>query len=102
MFDPDKHHRRSIRLQDYDYSQDGAYFVTICAFDHVCVFGEITDGIMRLNDAGVIVRAAWDDLPRHYPHVVLDAFVIMPNHVHGIIVIEGESIRADLRLSPTD
>ena len=91
-FDPDKHHRRSIRLKGYDYSQAGAYFVTICTKDRGCLFGEIIDGEMVLNPFGEVVQACWDDLPRHYPHVELDAFVIMPNHLHGIIIIRrGEA-----------
>ena len=86
-FDPDKHHRRSIRLKGYDYSQSGAYFFTLCTRDRECLFGKIVDGQMRPNLFGEIVQTCWDDLPRHYPHIELDAFVIMPNHVHGIIVI---------------
>jgi REP element-mobilizing transposase RayT len=86
-FDPQRHHRRSIRLKGYDYSQAGAYFVTICAQNRECLFGEIVDGEMRLNGQGEIVIACWDNLPCHFPHIELDAFVVMPNHVHGIIVI---------------
>ena len=86
-FDPDTHHRRSIRLKGYDYSQAGAYFFTICTRDRGCLFGEIVDGEMRLNSLGEIVQDCWDDLPRHYPQIELDAFVIMPNHVHGIVFI---------------
>jgi REP element-mobilizing transposase RayT len=88
-FNPDIHHRRSIRLRDYDYSQVGAYFVTICAWQRECLFGEIVDGEMRLNEMGRIICAVWNDLPNHYRHVELDEFVAMPNHVHGIIVIVG-------------
>lgn len=86
-YDPRKHHRRSIRLKAYDYTQPGAYFVTLCTHDRGLLFGEITDGVMRLNRMGLIVQKAWFDLPRHYPHVVLDVMVIMPNHVHGVIVL---------------
>ena len=86
-YDPAKHHRRSIRLKGYDYTQAGAYFVTICTQDRMCLFGEITEGKMRLNDAGEIVVWTWHDLPNHISNVQLDAFVVMPNHVHGIIVI---------------
>lgn len=86
-YDPAKHHRRSIRLKDYDYSQAGAYFVTICAQDRAHLFGTVVDGDMRLNDAGRVVEQCWRDIPVHFPQVELDAFVIMPNHVHGIVVI---------------
>ncbi|GAB4343335.1 MAG: hypothetical protein Kow0099_21640 [Candidatus Abyssubacteria bacterium] len=96
-YDPDKHHRRSVRLQGYDYSRAGAYFVTICAQNRECVFGKIVGRRMRLNDAGRIVQAAWNDLPNHYAGVELDAFVAMPNHVHGIVVIVG----AGLKPAPT-
>jgi len=86
-FDPQKHHRRSIRLKGYDYSSAGAYFVTIVAWQRECLFGEIVDGTMHLNRHGHIVRDAWFDLKNHYQHVELGEFVIMPNHVHGIIVL---------------
>lgn len=84
-FDPQKHHRRSIRLQGYDYSQAGAYFVTIVAWQREMLFGEIVNGEMKLNRNGRIVRDAWFDLKNHYRYVELGAFVIMPNHAHGII-----------------
>ncbi|MBF0219052.1 MAG: hypothetical protein HQL49_05925 [Gammaproteobacteria bacterium] len=86
---PPRRHRRSIRLQGYDYSQAGAYFVTICTHNRECLFGEIVDGEMRLNEAGNIARQCWDDIPIHFPQVDLDEFVVMPNHIHGIVVITG-------------
>jgi REP element-mobilizing transposase RayT len=86
-YDPEKHHRQSIRLKGYDYSQPGAYYMTICTEGRACVLGEVVDGRMVLSAAGEIVQADWDGLPEHYPHVRLDAFQIMPNHVHGIIVL---------------
>ena len=85
-FDPKIHHRRSIRLKGYDYSKAGAYFVTIVAWQRVMLFGEIVDGEMVLNGYGKIVLNTWTDLPNHYPHAELGSFVIMPNHVHGILV----------------
>jgi REP element-mobilizing transposase RayT len=88
IFNPARHRRRSIRLQGYDYSQIGAYFVTICAHHWVCLFGDIVDGEMRLSDAGRVVEATWEGLPSQYPGVALDVFVIMPNHFHGIMVID--------------
>jgi REP element-mobilizing transposase RayT len=86
-FDPAKHHRHSIRLQGYDYTRPGAYFVTTVTWQREPLLGEVVGGVMRLNAFGKIVQAAWLDLPRHYPHVQLDAFCILPNHVHGIIVL---------------
>jgi len=67
--DPDRHHRRSIRLRGYDYAQAGAYFVTICVHDRECLLGEVTDNAMSPSVAGRIVEATWDGLPRLYPHV---------------------------------
>ena len=86
-YDPQRHHRRSIRLKGYDYTQPGAYFITICTQGRECLFGEIIDGEMHLNEAGQIVVQTWQDLPNHISNVQLDAFVVMPNHVHGIIII---------------
>jgi len=86
-YDPSKHHRRSIRLNGYDYSQAGAYYVTIVVHHRECLFGEVVNGEMKLNRYGEIVEHAWFDLPRHYRHIALGAFIIMPNHAHGIIVI---------------
>jgi len=79
-------HRRSIRLQNYDYTQAGAYFVTICAHARDCLFGDVINGEMRLNEYGKTVEECWDDIARHFDDVELDSFTIMPNHVHGIIV----------------
>lgn len=85
------HNRRSIRLKDYDYRQNGAYFVTICSHERLCLFGSIGDGEMVLNDWGRITQTSWSEIPAHYPMVELDVFVVMPNHVHGIIVITGDN-----------
>ncbi len=84
-YDPDRHHRRSIRLKGYDYTQPGAYFVTLCAHERAHLFGAVVDGVLRLSEAGRIAEQCWRDIPAHFPHVALDAFVIMPNHVHGIL-----------------
>jgi REP element-mobilizing transposase RayT len=86
-YNPDKHHRQSIRLKGYDYTQPGAYGVTIVTKDRLCLLGEITNGEMVLSSYGIIAQRTWLDLPDHYPHIALDEFVIMPNHVHGIIVL---------------
>jgi REP element-mobilizing transposase RayT len=88
-YNPEIHHRRSIRLREYDYAQAGAYFVTICTHDRLCLFGEIVDGMMKLNQFGEIVSSCWEEIPRYFDNVELDAFVVMPNHVHGIVVITG-------------
>ncbi len=78
-------HRKSIRLKDYDYSQAGLYFITLCTFNRECLFGNISHGQMELNDAGIIADRYWMEIPKHFPRVILHEYVIMPNHVHGII-----------------
>jgi len=100
-YDPEKHHRRSIRLKDYDYSQAGAYFLTICTYNRECTLGDVVDGVIVLNDFGKIVESVWSDLPKHYSDVRLDAFIIMPNHVHSIIFIVGANVRAGFKPAPT-
>jgi putative transposase len=89
-FNPNEHHRRSIRLEEYDHSQQGAYFVTVCTRHRQCTFGEVIRDDVLLSDLGRIAQSTWEKLPEYYDHVELDAFVAMPNHVHGIIVLEGE------------
>ena len=86
-FDPNKHHRRSLRLKGYDYSQKGAYYVTIVAWRRECLFGEVVNGDVKLSSYGEIVQKWWDEIPRHFQNVETGAFIIMPNHVHGIIII---------------
>ena len=88
-YNPEEHHRRSLRLPNYDYTQSGAYFVTICTWNRECLLGEIVAGEMRLNEYGHIVVECWLAIPQHFPRVELDAFVVMPNHIHGIIMIAG-------------
>jgi len=92
-FNPDIHHRRSIRLREYDYSLVGAYFVTVCANGRECLFGDCADGDMRVNDAGRMVVDIWNSLPERFPNVALDEYMIMPNHFHGIIVLEDANER---------
>lgn len=94
--DPEQHHRRSIRLPGYDYAEPGACFVTICTKDRLCLFGEVVAGEMRLNAAGHIAHQCWSDIPNHFPHVQLDAFIVMPNHVHGILVIAHHAAPDDV------
>lgn len=103
---PSRHHRRSIRLQGYDYSRPGAYFVTICVQNRECLFGEIVNGQMRLNGIGKIASDSWELLGEQYDHVSLDEWVIMPNHMHGIIIItDGNAdpplCRGGSRTAPT-
>lgn len=91
----DEHHRRSIRLPEHDYSLAGWYFVTIVTQGHICLFGEVTAGEITLNDIGHLIERCWNEIPSHFPNVQLDAFVIMPNHIHGIIIIT-DSVGAGL------
>ncbi len=89
-----KYHRRSIRLKGYDYTQAGAYFVTICTQDHKCMFGEILDGEIHLDDVGQLIQSIWITLPERFPDVELDQYTIMPNHLHGIITLAGTGFTA--------
>ncbi len=89
-YDPQQHHRRSIRLQGWDYATPGAYSVTICTDGKVHLFGNIIEGKMIQSDTGRMVESMWLALPEHYPGVRLDAFVVMPNHVHGILLLSAE------------
>jgi REP element-mobilizing transposase RayT len=86
-YNPEIHHRRSIRLKDYDYTQQGAYFVTICTKAKQCIFGNIKEGKMQLNALGSIADRCWQEIPKHFSHTALDCFIIMPNHLHGILWI---------------
>jgi REP element-mobilizing transposase RayT len=98
-YSPERHHRRSIRLRGYDYTQTGGYFITIVAHERALLFGEIVNGAMRLNEYGQIVRDEWFRTAVVRPYVMLypDEFVVMPNHIHGIIWIVG----ATRRVAPT-
>lgn len=91
MFTP--HNRRSIRFKDYDYSQSGLYFVTICTKNRSLLFGDINDGKMELSEYGVYAEKCWKDIPLHFPNVILHKYVVMPNHIHGIIEIVGDNMR---------
>jgi REP element-mobilizing transposase RayT len=117
-FDPQKHHRRSIRLKGYDYTQPGAYFVTIVTQYRECRFGEIVGEEMRLNEAGQMIQTVWIELSTRFLNIQLDEFVVMPNHFHGILFIVepaqkmvnnptgavgmGRAARAGTRPAPTD
>jgi REP element-mobilizing transposase RayT len=96
-----KQDRRSIRLKGYDYSQAGVYFVTVCTRNRKCLFGEVVDGEMRLNNCGGMVADSWEWLMRQYDYVKLDEWMIMPNHMHGIIVISDDG-RGGSRTAPTE
>lgn len=84
-FNRDIHHRRSIRLENYDYAQPGMYFVTLCAQDRKCIFGQIIAGEIHLSPIGHCAVSEWQKLPDRFANTQLDAFVVMPNHVHLII-----------------
>ncbi|MCG2811283.1 MAG: hypothetical protein L6428_07475 [Candidatus Aminicenantes bacterium] len=86
-FNTEKYHRRSIRLKGYDYSRTGYYFVTICSRERECLFGEVGDSKIILNEMGVLAEKMWRELPDRFPAVLIDQFVVMPNHLHGIIRI---------------
>jgi REP element-mobilizing transposase RayT len=93
--------RKRLRLPGYDYSQPGYYFVTISSNRFKTLFGTIAGGKMRINEIGKIVLQAWQDLPNHYL-CHLDAFVLMPNHIHGIVIIDDTSaVRAGLKPART-
>ncbi|MGO9120658.1 MAG: hypothetical protein ACLQPD_23970 [Desulfomonilaceae bacterium] len=83
-----RHGRRSIRLKDYDYSQQGAYFVTICAYHRACLFGEIVNGQIIPNALGLMIQQWWSKLSGKFSSMEIDAHVVMPNHFHGIIMID--------------
>jgi putative transposase len=88
-YNPQMHNRRSIRLKGYDYSQPGLYFITICCQDKICRFGKIENGEMILNEFGKIAHDEWEKTPQIRPNVPLGEFVIMPNHIHGIIHLDN-------------
>ena len=86
------HLRRTLRLKGYDYSQSGAYLVTICTEKRKFSFGNLSNGEMRLNNNGQIASECWHSLPSRFRNILLDEYVFMPNHLHGIIIIVGGAI----------
>ncbi len=101
VYDPKKHHRRSIRLRDYDYSWPGWYFVAMCTQDRICSLAEVRDGRVILTETGRIIERWWKWLEGHFPWVELDEYVIMPNHLHGILIINDQEHRlGGLRVNP--
>ena len=91
-YDPRNHHRRSIRLKGYDYACPGWYYLTICTFERQFLFGEIVRSQMHPSIIGTIARECWNEIPKHFPRTALDVAVVMPNHLHGILIINGEAI----------
>ena len=92
-YDPHIHHRRSIRLKEYDYSQAGWYYITVCTEHRVWAFGEIVDDEFVPSSVGAIILQRWRDIPKHFSKVELDAYVLMHNHFHGIIILGDEPLR---------
>lgn len=99
-FNPAIHHRRSIRLKGYDYSQNGLYFITICCQNRICRFGHIENKEMVLNEYGEIANNEWVKLAERFPNFELDVFQIMPNHMHGIIVLNNKNASVGSGLAP--
>ena len=93
------HHRRSIRLRQYNYAQNGMYFVTLCIQNHQCMLGEIKNHVMIHNNAGNMFNKWWQKIPGKFPDIILDEFVIMPDHFHAIIINVG-SVGADPCVCP--
>ena len=100
-----RHRRGQARLPTFEYSSPGAYFVTVCTLNKEPILGEMQGDSLVPSPAGVIVADAWHDLPQHYAHLVLDAFVVMPNHVHSVVFLvqssSTDSVGAGLRPAPT-
>ena len=92
QYNPKIHHRHSIRLKGYDYSQAGLYFITICVQDRKCRFGKIENDEMIWNSLGEHANKCWLEIPEHFPNVVLHEHIVMPNHVHGIIQLTGDAV----------
>jgi REP element-mobilizing transposase RayT len=86
-FNPDFHRRKSIRLPNYNYSRHGAYFITVCTQNREQMFGHIMGEEMHLNNTGQIIQQVWDELQVFYPNIGTDEFIIMPDHIHGIIMV---------------
>ncbi len=99
-FDSHIHHRQSVRWRGFDYTSEGAYFVTICVQNRQSIFGEIQNGIMILNDVGAMIQDTWFQMPDRYSGIALDAFVVMPNHIHGIVVLNPPEVGVTPRGCP--
>ena len=107
-FSLEPYHRRSIRLKGYDYTSPGGYFITLVAYQRECLFGNIIDSKMEINAYGMVVSSFWRELTNHFVNIMLDSFIVMPNHIHGIIFIKYpntglvDNTRAGLRPAPTE
>jgi len=88
-FNPDIHKRKSIRLKEYDYSENGYFFVTICTQNKQCLFGSISDGKMTLNQAGEMISKEWKELKKRFNSIILDEYIIMPNHIHAVLALRN-------------
>jgi REP element-mobilizing transposase RayT len=86
-----KYRTKSIRLPDYDYRKNGGYFVTICTQNRICCFGNIKNNQVQLSSIGKIAQQSWIEISKHFNYVYIDAFIIMPNHIHGVIIIDQPS-----------
>jgi len=93
-------HRRSPRLREYDYAQPGAYFVTIVVQNRSCLFGDVIEGTIQLSASGKLIKHWWRELKNRFATVETDEFVVMPNHLHGIIMIGDPAVGADRRVGP--
>jgi REP element-mobilizing transposase RayT len=96
MTSPDQQRpqRHSIRLTGFDYRSGGGYFITICTSGRRCVFGQVVDGILRPSRRGIVAASRWQDIPNHHPNVELDAFVLMPNHLHAVLFLTSRATQA--------
>ena len=99
-YNPEIHHRHSIRLNGYDYSKNGYYFVTVVVKNRLLLFGNIENGMMILNNAGHMIDDVWNNIPAHYPGIEIDCHIVMPNHFHGIILLNQKD--SDNKLSLSD
>ncbi|MBE7441551.1 MAG: hypothetical protein HS119_03765 [Flavobacteriales bacterium] len=101
-YNPNIHHRKSIRLKEYNYSQAGLYFITICCQNRICRFGNVVDGEMMLNEFGIVAYNEWVKLSERFSNFELDVFQIMPNHMHGIILLNDISVGAGVNPAQND
>ena len=94
-YDAQRHHRQTVRLRGYDYAEAGAYFVPLVSQDRACLFGDVVDGKMCLSAAGLVIASWWGNLEQRFPTVATDEFVVMPNHVHGVVFL-GANVPDDV------
>ena len=96
----ERFNRHSIRLKEYDYASPGAYFVTVVTQNHLCILGKVISGVMQTNTLGRIAQECWQEIPVHFLDIEIEPFVIMPNHIHGIITIHENVIRGTIYRAP--